>query len=277
MARDDRMMQLLVNPSRLIDSEAFLAMDPFGQRAFLVLWLSLYYAEEVGVVRAEPRILAARARVEFEEWEHYHEQVGRGFDTTSRPGYWLAPDMISSHAEQMEWRAQKRKAGGLGGKAQRRKGLERRSSDAGSDAQASRVKSKDSVLLPSLGLGTSAQVVPGVAERSVVPRAGLSGDVVILLPCTTDVDFPIYDIDVREFTALYPAVNIEQQLRAMRGWLYSHPERRKTPRGVLGFVNTWLGREQNRDAPVARSARRGADQRYAASNMKIVTGGSEYE
>ena len=45
---------------------------------------------------------------------------------------------------------------------------------------------------------------------------------------------------------LYPAVDILQELRKMKGWLLSHPKKRKTRRGIKGFITGWLAREQDK-------------------------------
>lgn len=49
-----------------------------------------------------------------------------------------------------------------------------------------------------------------------------------------------------ELSRLYPGVDVTVELRSMRGWLLSNPEKRKTPRGVFAFVTRWLGKEQDR-------------------------------
>ena len=54
--------------------------------------------------------------------------------------------------------------------------------------------------------------------------------------------------DLEEYKRLYPAVDTEQQLRNMSGWLRGHPERRKTKRGIESFINHWLSKEQDRGA-----------------------------
>lgn len=43
----------------------------------------------------------------------------------------------------------------------------------------------------------------------------------------------------------YPAVDVEQQLKRIRTWLDSNPTRRKTRRGIVRFINSWLAREQD--------------------------------
>jgi len=49
-----------------------------------------------------------------------------------------------------------------------------------------------------------------------------------------------------EFAKLYPAVNVEQELRGMYGWLMSNPIKRKTRSGMPRFITGWLAREQNK-------------------------------
>jgi len=51
---------------------------------------------------------------------------------------------------------------------------------------------------------------------------------------------------VREFEANYPAVDVRQQLRSFRAWSLSNPKKRKTKRGILASINSWLSRHQDR-------------------------------
>ncbi len=57
--------------------------------------------------------------------------------------------------------------------------------------------------------------------------------------------FEVSDSDVQEWSKLYPAVDIKQELRKMKGWLDANPTRRKTRRGVKRFVVNWLSRTQD--------------------------------
>ena len=70
-----------------------------------------------------------------------------------------------------------------------------------------------------------------------------------VLPLVDGSDFPIAQKTVDELSGLYPAVDIDQQLRNMRGWLLANPKNRKTKAGIMRFVNSWLAREQNRTRP----------------------------
>ena len=49
----------------------------------------------------------------------------------------------------------------------------------------------------------------------------------------------------REYCRLYPAVDVKQEFRSMRGWCLDNPKKRKTRSGVSRFVNSWLSRTQN--------------------------------
>ena len=74
------------------------------------------------------------------------------------------------------------------------------------------------------------------------------------IPLNDGREYPLYRRDLDEYAALYPAVDIEQELRNIRGWCLSNPTRRKTRHGVRRFINGWLSREQDRggkkpDAP----------------------------
>lgn len=78
----------------------------------------------------------------------------------------------------------------------------------------------------------------------------------ILLPLTDGSNFGITRQNVEEYTALYPAVDVEQELRSMRGWCLNNETRRKTRNGIRRFVNSWMARVQDRGgSPGIASAR----------------------
>ncbi len=97
-----------------------------------------------------------------------------------------------------------------------------------------------SVLAPSLSC-------PELVETTSEPA-------VITLPLNDGSEWPVTTEMVTEWSSLYPAVDVMQELRKMRGWLLSKPKNRKTPRGVRAFITTWLSKEQDRGPkPTARS------------------------
>lgn len=69
---------------------------------------------------------------------------------------------------------------------------------------------------------------------------------VITLQLNTGDEYPIHQNDIALWQGLYPAVDILQELRKMKGWLLSHPKKRKTRRGITAFVTSWLAREQDK-------------------------------
>ena len=66
--------------------------------------------------------------------------------------------------------------------------------------------------------------------------------------------YPIRQAQVDEWSGLYPAVDIMQELRKMDGWLNVNPCKRKTARGILRFVNGWLAREQDKGGSKKQAA-----------------------
>lgn len=76
----------------------------------------------------------------------------------------------------------------------------------------------------------------------------------ITLQLNNGYEFPFYEKDIDEYRQLYPAVDIEQQFRTMKGWCKDNPTRRKTKRGIRSFVNRWLAREQDKYHPSQRQS-----------------------
>lgn len=96
----------------------------------------------------------------------------------------------------------------------------------------------------------------------------------ILLPLNDGSDFPVTEDMVAEFSGLYPAVDIMQELRNMRGWLLNNPKNRKTMSGIRRFINSWLSREQNkpknRRSQAASPARRELDSDEIAAIRQMM-------
>ncbi len=69
---------------------------------------------------------------------------------------------------------------------------------------------------------------------------------VITLQLNTGEEYPVTQKDMEGWMALYPAVDVMQCLRNMKGWLLSNPTKRKTARGITRFITTWLQKEQDR-------------------------------
>ena len=53
-------------------------------------------------------------------------------------------------------------------------------------------------------------------------------------------------VDIIQWEKTYPAINVYQELNAMESWLDANPTRRKTPKGIKRFINSWLARAQDK-------------------------------
>lgn len=86
-------------------------------------------------------------------------------------------------------------------------------------------------------------------RSDVCPEAEKSAPVsttVIELPTVNGDMVSISEADVAEWSEAFPAVNVRQQLAAMRSWLNANPKNRKTGKGMKRFVVSWLTRDQDR-------------------------------
>lgn len=99
---------------------------------------------------------------------------------------------------------------------------------------------------------------------------------VYTLPLNTGEEFGITAQRVAEFGMLYPAVDVMQELRSMRGWLTANPTKRKTKAGIMKFVNAWLSKRQ--DSGGAVQVQRQGDRRdngRPSMNASFVPGADD--
>ena len=85
-------------------------------------------------------------------------------------------------------------------------------------------------------------------------RKEMEEEAVIQLPLNDHTAHGVTEDEIREYSELYPAVDIMTELRKMRGWLLANPTRRKTKRGIRAFITTWLARAQDQGRPRRISA-----------------------
>lgn len=76
----------------------------------------------------------------------------------------------------------------------------------------------------------------------------------IMLPLNTGEEYPVYPKMINLFSELYPAVDVPQAMRDMKGWLLMNTKKRKTKRGIGRFINSWLAREQDKGGTVGFNA-----------------------
>lgn len=94
---------------------------------------------------------------------------------------------------------------------------------------------------------TKVEIEPSCSKAELkVEIEPAQADVFIKLPLINGDDFLVTKDYVKELKELYPAVDVEQALRNMRGWLDANPRNRKTPRGIKRFITGWISREQDK-------------------------------
>lgn len=59
-------------------------------------------------------------------------------------------------------------------------------------------------------------------------------------------EFPIHESDVQFWEETYPGVDVRSELRKIKAWSRDNASQRKTAKGMKGFCNRWLSREQDR-------------------------------
>lgn len=89
----------------------------------------------------------------------------------------------------------------------------------------------------------------------------------IKLPLNDSTEYAVPQSFADEMAKLYPAVDVMQQLAAMRGWLIGNPTKRKTRAGIKRFITSWLAREQDRGRSTAQR------QPYAQTQSKTALAG----
>ena len=101
-------------------------------------------------------------------------------------------------------------------------------------------------LIPdSLNIDCGGEANASFAERSAEADPSPTMPV-ITLTLNDKSEFPVFEEQIHQWAELYPAVDIMQQLRGMKGWLYANPAKRKTKAGIMRFINSWLAKEQDR-------------------------------
>lgn len=90
-------------------------------------------------------------------------------------------------------------------------------------------------------------ILPGAETPPDPPKpVAPSSPVAISIILNDKSEYPITEADVDSWKALYPAVDVMQELRKMKGWADANPTKRKTKAGIKRFINSWLAKEQDR-------------------------------
>lgn len=107
-----------------------------------------------------------------------------------------------------------------------------------------------------LDLGLDIDIYKNTTYSCAEPNKSATTQHVISIILNDKSLYPIFQKDIDEWRILYPAVDIIQELRKMKGWCDSNPTKRKTKRGVRRFINGWLSRKQDRGHVNSESTRK---------------------
>lgn len=91
-----------------------------------------------------------------------------------------------------------------------------------------------------------------ISDKEDVESTAPETATVLTLTLNDKSEYPITQDDIDAWAELYPAVDILQELRKMRGWCDANPRKRKTKSGIRRFIASWLAREQDRGGTPAR-------------------------
>ena len=80
----------------------------------------------------------------------------------------------------------------------------------------------------------------------VCPEQAPAKPPIFEMPLNNSSLYPIYQEDIGKWRDLYPAVDVEQEIKKMIGWLDANPTKRKTKNGIKRFINGWLAKEQDK-------------------------------
>ncbi len=97
--------------------------------------------------------------------------------------------------------------------------------------------------LPDAPACGNVQPEPAATNEPAVPSAPCAD--APGLPLNDGAEHTVSQAEVDEWRRLYPAVDVLQELRNMRGWLLADPAKRKTAAGIVRFINRWLANAQN--------------------------------
>ena len=97
------------------------------------------------------------------------------------------------------------------------------------------------VTAPDTDTDTEANTDKRTTAQSVPPEE-LAGT----LPLVDGSEFPIFKSQVSEWQIAYPGIDVRTQLVQAKVWLQANPKRRKTRKGILRYLNSWLARAQDK-------------------------------
>ena len=90
--------------------------------------------------------------------------------------------------------------------------------------------------------------VPTAKEEEVEEEVE-EDNIYMSIPLIDKTNYDLTEKEKKELEFLYPYINIEQGLKDILGWNKSNPTKRKTRRGFMKHVNTWLRTKNDKNMP----------------------------
>lgn len=106
-------------------------------------------------------------------------------------------------------------------------------------------------------IGVDETNMPGASAEASEPAIGF-------IPTnkynTEGEQYPVTQSQVDDWQAVYPAVNVLQEVKKAKAWLQANPAKAKTYRGMAKFLNGWMSRQQDKGGsmPLQQGQRRGS-------------------
>lgn len=92
-------------------------------------------------------------------------------------------------------------------------------------------------------IGVDETNMPGASAEASEPAIGF-------IPTnkynTEGEQYPVTQSQVDDWQAVYPAVNVLQEVKKAKAWILANPSKAKTYRGMAKFLNGWMSRQQDK-------------------------------
>lgn len=173
-------------------------------------------------------------------------------------GLYLIPFEVAK--PQIDANTKRRTDGGKGGRPAKSKGFDdsEKEKTSGFKKEKPVVIEKAEKEKPNVNVNVNENVNVNVKEKNVSTEPEIPSAVPAhTLPLNTGEEYPVPDSDLAEYKDLFPAVDVQLELKRMRRWLNDNPSRRKTRNGIKRFITKWLSAEQDKAKPPDKIKPRG--------------------
>jgi len=218
---------------RFMGSREVQAMHPAAKLGYIYLLASCWQSKDC-TTSSDPIDLATASSLGDELWAVHGPRIMRKFVDVGEGR--VRNEVLLSEWTEAKKVYEKRKSGAVRTNESRSASGERTQSSRNTDTVTETVTN------------TRTPKTSTLASTAVAVTADRGG-VVIQLPVNSGSDFQVRQSDVSEWNELYPAVDVGQQLKNIKGWILGNPKNRKTSSGMGRFIHAWLSKEQNRAKP----------------------------